>query len=302
MAAEELFPEVMEAHVFRAERRKRGTPIIPNTIDWDSFLRDLKNGYSLKERTVGGVIFDPIEIDGLMMLGVHKPLSVDFMTSIDDDSQDVGNFQSVDTDSRMRFAFSSIVMFSDVDHIFAMARGSRESPHHTAMGKFFSSFAVTPARERWVIEPFMAPDQLDELAKAKGMARFQSSFTTPRTLLDPKAGNGGVITFAQQMSNEVGVELKIDLRVQVAKGNFSSLAAERLLSLFRRDQQDLTRSDSRAKAKALLPNGMIEELNLVRHNMAFSFELPILTDEQKNFTKLAEGLQNVRAELNNQIQ
>lgn len=236
-----------------------------------------------------------------MLLGVHKPLSIDFMTKIDDESQDVGNYLSENTDSTIRFAFSSLVMFSDIDHVFAMARGSRESPHHTAVAKFFRSFIHTPDKYRWVVEPYMAPDQIHELEKAKGLKKFQSSFTTPRTLTDMKEGQNGIMTFAQQVANSVGVELKFDLKVQIAKGHSSSNASRALLDLFNRDRHELTRPDSRAKAQAVLPGGLEEELNLVMHNMAFSFELPILSDEQKNFTQLGQGLLDGREELNNEL-
>lgn len=301
MPVEELIPEVMEAHVFRAQLRKGKKTQPPNPTNWDFLLSELKASHSLKERTVDGLIFDPISISGTMMLGIHKPISFDFMTKIDDESQDVGNYLSEDTDSKIRFAFSSLVMFTEFDHVFAMARGSRESPQHTAVAKFFRHFIDTPEKYHWVVEPYMAPDQLDELEKASGLKKFQTSFTTPRTLMDMKQGRSGVMTFAQQMSDAVGVELKLDLRVQIAKGHYSSLAARKLLELFNRDRGELTRSDSRAKAQAVLPGGVEEELNLVMHNMAFSFELPILSNEQKNFTQLGQGLLDGREELNNEL-
>lgn len=301
MSVEGLFPEVMDAHVFRTVLRHGKNTDLPNSADWNRILSNLKSELTLKERTVGGFIFDPIDISGTMMLGVHKPLSFDFMTKIDDESQDVGNFLSEDTDSHIRFAFSSLVMFTDIDHVFAMVRGSRESPHHTSVQKFFNAFIDAPPKYHWVVEPYMASDQLAELKKAKGLKRFRTSFSTQQTLLDQKDGQNGVMTFAQQMASAVGVELKLDLRVQIPKRNYSSDAARKLLDLFNRDRDDLTRSDSRAKVQAVLPNGLEEELNLVRHNMAFSFELPILTNEQKNFTMLGQGLLDGREDLDNEL-
>lgn len=301
MLQDDEIPESMEAHVFRTERRRGSRPVIPGSVNWDALLRQLKGDYTLKQRTVDGIIFDPIEISGVMLLGIHKPLSVDFMSSIDDESQDVGDFQSNDTNSKIRFAFSSVAMFAESDHVFAMARGSRESPHHTALVKFFNAFMESPHKERWVVEPFMAPDQLDELKRATGLKSFKTTFTTNRRLDDFKEGSGGPMTFAQEMSDAAGVELRLDLRVSLPRGYFSQRAAKGLLDLFRRDQPELTRKDSRAKAQAVLPGGLIEELHLVRHHMAFSFELPILRDEQRNFTKLAEGLLNVRSQLDNQV-
>jgi len=302
MPAIDEFPEVMEAHVFRAELRLGKSKTTQNPPDWNRLLSELKSSTSLKDRTVDGYIFDPIEIDGTMLLGVHKPLSFDFMTKIDDESQDIGDYLSEDTESKIRFAFSSVVMFSSVDHIFAMARGSRESPHHTAVAKFFRHFIDTPPKYRWIVEPFMAPDQLEELEKAKGLKKFQSSFSTPRTLTDLKDGKFGIMSFAQQMADAVGVELKIQLKVQLAPGHYSAKAAKGLLDLFNHDRSELTRGDSRAKAQAVLPHGVEEELNLVKHKMAFAFELPILRDEQRNFTQLGEGLLNVRESLHNQLQ
>lgn len=301
MKEDDEIPESMDAHVFRTERRRGLRPVLPGPVDWDDLLRKLKSDYTLKQRTVDGIIFDPIEVSGVMLLGIHKPLSADFMSAIDDESQDIGDFQSNDTNSKIRFAFSSVVLFAESDHVFAMTRGSRESPHHTALVKFFNAFMETPAKERWVVEPFMAPDQLDDLAMATGLKSFRTSFTTNRLLDEYKDGTGGPMTFAQEMSDAAGVELKLDLRVSIPRGSFSRRAARGLLDLFRRDQAELTRKGSRAKAQAILPGGLVEELYLVRHQMAFSFELPVLRDEQRNFTKLAEGLLNVRSELDNQV-
>lgn len=292
---------VKKASFFQAVILADGKKQHPPARDWNKDLEKIATSTKLKDRKIDDRIFDPVEVGGQYLLGIHKPLKTDFMSTIDENASSVTDFLETDDAAASRFAQSSAVLFTKHNHIFAIALGHQHGPRHASVQAFLTKYFPLDPGAHWVIEPFMDKAQLQKLQKAKGLIEFSTNFTTQRDLFVEDEAGEGVVTFAERLANAVGADVEVKIQVTLPAGHRGAASRKGLLSVFRKDLRKTTGSDSNAKVRAVIEEGVEEELNLVAHKLAEEFELPELGSERRQFSNLLAGLQSVSAEMDDRV-
>lgn len=285
---------------YRAVILKDGAKIFPTEPDWEDSLKRIAKR-PLSERKVEGLIFDPVEVHGQHLLGIHKPMNTQFMSSIDEEAATVTDLLESNDGSRRRFAQSSAVLFTGLGHVFALALGHQHAPRHTAVETFLTHYFPLPAGEHWTIEPFLDRAKILKLKAAGGVVEFSTKFTTKRdlfTLDDPK---DGIVTYAERVAAAVGSDLEVKIQITLPKEYRGQESRRRMKDVVMRDLTRTTGEGSRARAVAMVSEGVEEELSLVAHKLAAEFELPELGSEQRQFSNLMAGLQSVSTELQDRV-
>lgn len=292
---------VKKASFFQAVILLDGKKQHPPARDWNKDLKEIATSTKLKDRKLEDRIFDPVEVGGQYLLGIHKPLKTDFMSTIDEDASSVTDFLETDDSPASRFAQSSAVLFTRHNHIFAIALGHQHGPRQASVQAFLTKYFPPGPGAHWVIEPFMDKAQLQKLQKAKGLIEFSTNFTTQRDLFVEDEAEEGVVSFAERLANAVGADVEVKVQVSLPAGHRGVASRKGLLSVFRRDMRRTTASGSNAKARAVIEEGVEEELSLVAHKLAEEFELPELGSERRQFSNLLAGLQSVSAEMDDRV-
>ena len=296
-------PEKKSAFVHEAQLHGANKYTRPGTRDWNEMLKSIRQGKKLEDRRVDGLYFEPVEIKGRWLLGIHKPLDNSFMTRIEHGAASVSDLMTDDDDKQGMWAHSSAVFFSNTHHVFAIVRGDAHAPGTKAVKTFLDRF-FTPENPNlhWKIAPYMDDGQLSRLKKAEGLVKFSTSFSTQRDLFDVADGTNGITGYLDELADKVGQDLEISIELRLPKHSHNKRAQRRFLRVAKEDLRRTATPESKAKAKAVINDELIEELSLVSHRLATEFELPVLGSEKKQFSDLLNGLDQVRDKLNSRIQ
>lgn len=287
------------ASFFQAVVLKDGIKIHPPTRDWSSEFLRIATETNLKDRLIDGLYFDPVEVDGSYLLGIHKPLKTNFLSAIDSTTNSISDV--LPDDLKDQYAHSSAVMFTGHNHIFALALGHTHAPRHTSVQKFLDTYYPRSEGEHWVIEPFMDHAQIKQFQDAKGAIDFSTKFTTKRDLLDDAITENSLTKFGDQIANAIGSDVEIKISVVLPQGYRSANSMKNLHLFAKRDLRVTTGAGSNAKARTLISEGVEEELHLVAHKLAAEFDLPKIESERQQFSQLLEGLQSVRNEMDDRV-
>lgn len=293
--------ETKNASVFEAKLLSRGSYRRLSPRSWDEALRKIREDYSLSEREIDGIYFDPVEQGGKFLLGMHRPVDGAFKTLIDENTSSISDVLPDEVTDR-RWAESSAVLFSETHHVFIYAGGGRQGPPAGAVVSFLNHFFPGGKGEHWRVEPYLDRPQIDRLKQAKGLIQFSSRFSTQRDLFTSHHAGEGPAAFADRIAEAVGQDIELEITIKLPKQSRGRQATRKLLELIRGDLSRTVRENSNAKAEAIIDDELTEELSLVAHKMAAKFELNIEDTEQRLFTDLLQGLVEVAPELNSRIQ
>lgn len=278
---------------------KDGVKIHPPTRDWNGELEELKLKTNLKDRLIEGLYFDPVRVSNGFLLGVHKPLKTNFLSTIDAETDSISDVLADELGDS--YAHSSAVMFTGHNHIFALALGHTNAPRHTCIEKFLSTYYPRPQGEHWVIEPFMDKAKIKQFQGAKGAIDFSTKFTTKRDLLDDDLAENSLTHIGDQIAEAIGSDVEIKISISLPEGYRNAMSMKSLQQFMKRDLRVTTAAGTNAKARTLISEGVEEELHLVAHKLAAEFDLPQISSERQQFSQLLEGLHSVREEMNNRV-
>lgn len=287
------------ASFFQAVVLKDGIKIHPETRDWGTEFAEIIAETTLEDRLIDGLYFDPVEVDGNYLLGIHKPLKTNFLSTIDPKANSISDV--LPDDLKDRYAHSSAVMFTGYNHIFALALGHTHAPRHTSVEKFLNTYYPRTEGEHWVIEPFMDRAQLKQFREAKGAIDFSTKFTTKRDLLNEELPENSLTQFGDQIAAAIGSDVEIKISVALPPGYRNANSMKNLQLFTKRDLRITTGAGSNAKARTLISEGVEEELHLVAHKLAADFDLPQIDSERQQFSQLLQGLQSVRSEMDDRV-
>lgn len=290
------------AFVHEAQQHDANKYTRPEARNWDEDLQSIQTNKTLDERKINGFYFEPVKIKGRWLLGIHKPLDSAFMTRIDHGASSVSDLMADDDDQGM-WAHSSAVFFSNTHHVFAIVRGDTHAPGANAVKTFLDRFFEPETPDyHWKIAPYMDDGQLSRLKEAKGLVKFSTRFSTQRDLFDSADGTNGITGYLDKLADKVGQDLEVSIELRLPKHSHNKRAQGRFLSVAKEDLKRTATPESKAQAKAVINDELVEELSLVSHRLATEFELPEIGSEKKQFSDLLNGLDEVRDELNARIQ
>ena len=281
----------------------------PGEQDWADLLQRVA-GLSLEDRTVGDIIYEPASLlSAGILLGMHKPINPDFMSTINSKAGKIADFMkaTVTTDeeddlSPERFANSTAVCFLPVGNAFAVALGNTMAPRANQIAHFLDEFLPPEQKGAyWKTEPMVDDDEIRKLRQAKGLVEFSSRFNTSRNLFNMDTESSGVVSFGERIAQRVGGDVEISIEVKLKPAARNTSVKQKMLDLLMTDLQTLAGKGSNAKAKALMPDGIEEELSLVEHNLAADFEIDKLGNESHQFSELLQALGDVSAEMETKV-
>lgn len=265
----------------RRQGRRRSRPEPMEPIDWVAKFARLER-VEWKHKSSKGFVFDPRVMDGVAVLGMHKPLNTQFMSRIDMANGTIEDLlDEAGQDAPTRFAHSTGVAFCVIrgQAFVAMALGSGiHCPKQKTLELFLNEFVPPNGSYAWKVEPVMAPDDRDLLHSARGLTSFSATFVTADLLFgmpDPSGPVGLIKNVARSLGAEV--EARLDLRL--APGHKTDEAAQ--FKMKRGVQDGLAFLDSsgsrRPRALATLSDGSEMLIDLAAHE--FSTTITIDAEE-----------------------
>jgi hypothetical protein len=281
----------------------------PGEQDWADLLQRV-TALTLEERTVNEVIYEPAPLPNLgTLLGMHKPINPDFMSTINSKAGKIADLmkatgeggEKADEPSD-RFANSTAVCFLPIGNVFAVALGNTMAPRAGQLAHFLDEFLRPEAKGAyWKTEPLVDDDEIRKLRQAKGLVEFSSKFNTARHLFNVEDESSGVVSFAERIAQRVGGDVEITIEVKLKPAARNTSVKQKMLDLLVSDLPVLAGKGSNAKAKALMSEGIEEELSLVEHNLAADFEIDRLGSESHQFSELLQALGDVSAEMETKV-
>ena len=297
--------KVKRAHYFRLMALQDGEKAYVDQIDWAQLMQNLLDAdEDERERlAVGDLIFQPGLFEGRAVLGMHAPISTDFLSHYNPKTQEVTDVMSDDEkDDTPRFAHSTAIAFSDHGNIIGAALGANTSPRATSIRHFLERFQTLGQGAHWHVEPVMDPSRILEFMDSKGAVSFEAQFSTAKDLTTEEEGIYGPVSFAESMAKATDADLIIDLNVKLASGVGNAESRGKLKNLLSAALPILARAPkSRTKARVLTADGVYESLNLVASRMQQEFEIAATATERRRFSDLLEGVAVVTAQVEDRL-
>lgn len=296
--------KVKNASFHRAYILKEAQRFEPALQDWLELLERLRS-LPMADRTVDGIIFEPSVEDGVALMGMHKPINPDFMTSIDNKDGTVADLMKSnpgDGEDAKGFAYSTALAFLKQANVFAISLGAQQSPRAPQLAKFLQEF-LKPAQDGayWKVEPLVDDDEIRQLKQSVGLLSLSSTFTTRRSLFEADDASTGVVSFGERMADRVGGDMEITIEVKLSPASRSKSVKTKFLDMVMGDLPRLSEKGSHAKVKAMISEGVEQELSLVEHSLAAEFEISKLSNESHQFSELLHALGNVSAEMEDRV-
>lgn len=294
-------PKDINVTFYRALMLEKGSKRQAETLDWPAVLSTVAK-MTLAELTNDDIIYDVLPERELPIVGVHRVLNTDFMTSIDYATKTITDLmEDAETDERAkRFAHTTAMAFLPEGNVVAIASTSTNSPRAPKVLTDFLTHALPqPAGAHWMADPLLEPNKVAQLKQAKGVERFEARIDSVKEIFDVD-GDYGIASYADELAERLGGDVIIDLSIRLAPHSKASVPARRFLETV---VSTLTRVDHRKKAtaKAVLPDGATEELNLVASRFAATMPVMVDTSERMRYSALLDGLESVSVEMKTRV-
>jgi hypothetical protein len=283
-----------KATFFQAYLLRDGARADVHERDWNGFLSRVAK-LPFEERVVDDYVFEPVQVEDVWALGIHKKLNTQFMSEIDPVAGKMADI--LDGGSNRRgLAHATAVYFTGIDNVFSLALGGgMVSPQASAVATFLDTFAPAGEGAHWKAEPLMQGDDIRKLRNSRGMSLFKTKFSTKRSLFDAGSAQVGISTFASQIADRIGGDVEVEITVKLEPEARGQANLKNFLSLVVPDLGMLTAKGTGAHAKVKTQEGDEEMLSLVAHRLAPEFEIPSLGTNSHQFSELVFALINVSA-------
>lgn len=230
------------------------------------------------------------------VVGVHRGLKPDFLTSIGEGSVEDAIESAVKGRDGRRLAHSTAIAILPDLNVVAVATGDASSPRAPAVVEEFMNLFVA-GDTKWRVTPLPDPDKIEALKAAEGIVQFSTKMTTVRNLFTPESTTG-VTALADELAAKLGGDIEIDILVRLSK---EAKVHQGIRSKFLRYVlADLPRvatdPKNRPKAIAVQANGFTEELNLTAERMSIDVPLSQVDLAERRFSDLVSALRNVTGE------
>lgn len=292
-------PEVKNAYVYRAViRDAHGRRAVE--VDWHA-LFEKYTGRPLKDRTHGDVVYFVTKEDaGQIMLSMHQPLSMDYLTRVSTQDGTVADLLPDDErgEEEDRVARSTTVLPIGRQGHFAYARGVTHAPGHTKVRELLKLEFPLEEGEHWEVEAVVDTGALKQFEAADGLTAFKSKMLIQHDLISMLPRKKGIFKPLAKIAKWVESDLEVELTVRLPESARNHHGKRRELHrLTRNSLPEMVGKNSGAKATVVHQNGQSEVLDLVEHNLVMSFEIPNLQSERRSFTTLCSGLLAIESEV-----
>ncbi|WP_156380289.1 hypothetical protein [Arthrobacter sp. Soil762] len=292
---------VKKAAFYRAYILKDAARQDPQERDWTAFLSGVAK-LPFTERVIDDIVFEPSKFSDGWVLGIHKPINTDFMTRVNAKTGRIADLLDDPEAGDGGLSHSTAVYFTGLGNVFALTGGGgNSSPRSNAVADFLQEFAPPAEGSFWKTEPVMTKDQIEQLRASKGLVEFTSRFSTAQSLFTADDDDTGLVGFAEKLAVRVGGDLEISIQLRLPAESRNKSVKEKLRNLVLGDLPRLAGKGTGAKAKAVLAEGVEEEISLVAHRLAEDFEIGKLGPESRQFSELMQALLNVGAQMEDRV-
>ncbi|EFQ82742.1 hypothetical protein HMPREF0063_11951 [Aeromicrobium marinum DSM 15272] len=272
-------------------------------LDWSDALRAAAT-LPLRERTHDDDVYDLIVDGDLVLVGAHRVLNKDFMTTIDAKSESIRDIMDdvSGEEDGPEFAHTTVMAMLPRHNAIAVVRGGANSPRAKSAAELFLQRHVSVGRgAHWFVEPIMTPPQLDDLRRAKGVQALQARYETLSLLDDPDPQRRGLATTFDNTASSLGAELIIDVNIRIAPGYRHSGSLAGLKDLVLNDLPRLSGKKRSVTAKAVFDDDSNEVIDLVAGKLASSIELEREATESRRYSALLDGLKSVSVDMQTRV-
>lgn len=284
-------PPTKTARVFEGNLLVRGTVRPSAAPDWGTVLSGVK-ALPFEERTLDGVLFEPVETEVGWALSMHKPISRSFKSILRADGGEVLDWMS-DDQGGQRFASSTAVVFLDQNVTFALCKGDHQAPGHPDMEMFLRHFlAPDDPGAHWTVAPVAAPAQTTEFKATTRVRSLDLAMTTRGNLFthDLRGKGNALDAVLSSLADAVGADMQVNLRLAIEPAQRSTRAEQSMHDLVEGSIGWIEASGTRAVVETEDRAGVREALNLVVHALAVDIPLPPESTERQSFRDIMEGL------------
>ncbi len=269
-----------------------------NLVDWKRVMTEVAT-LPIKQRVAGEYIYVPtVDEAGRGRLAVHRPLSMDFMSTVDSDTMEVQDVPVADLDAM--FAHSTAVVFLLQLNVFGLVGGSGvHSQGKPAIVDFLNEFMKPGLGATWEAEPLMDRDRIDDFRKSDGVTEFYARFDSENNLILPEAK--GIFGFGDVVADRIGSDVEVEIRVKLPKDAPQTVAAKLKNLILKDEGRWSTNKGGGARVKAK-KGPLSEELNLVAARFAVEREIVELRDHEASFSILMDLAGAVTGEYEDRIE
>lgn len=289
-------------HVLRLTPRG---PIPSQQIPWDAVLKTWSKR-SLADQEITDLIYHPTLDLALPVLGIHKPTSGAFRSTIDLTTQNIHDVLTrTNTDGHL-VADSTAVALLPEHNLFALCKGNQSSPGEKTLITFLEHTFPPEDDSSWTIHPVWDPAKLDALKGGERRAkRIEMVYETQQDLFNVHLDDGasGIAQALNSLAQAVGAELRIRLDVSVSPKNPSTRdqAQRRLWRAFTNSADSLIGRVDRANVFVEDSDEDEHVLNFVRRRLSVQTTIPDLDDNAQTFTALQEAVVRVAGEQHTRV-
>lgn len=275
-------------------------------VEWSGHLTGVA-ALPLGERTHddGADIYEahPGKAGELVLVGALRAINTDFMTQIDPTTGSVQDVLDEDSElSARQFAHTTVMAFLPRHNVVAVARGGTNAPRGQSAVQLFLTRHVPQERgSQWVVEPVIAPPQIDRLQRAKGVMALEARYETLQHLdsLDPEAG--GMASYLDNFAAELGGEVIVDVNVRIASDSRSGTTFRRMKDALVKDLQRLQAGGKPVQARVVYDDDTTELVDLVAAKLGASIELGESHVSRRQYSALLDGLRSVSTEMQTRV-
>ena len=295
--------KVKKVNFFRASLLVDGRKRNLDGFDWKPIVDAAMNAPS-EQRVFDDVICEAANSEGNLLLGLHAPLNTDFLTTLDTSTGSIIDLMATKSDdvsgAPNRLFNSSAVLFFPVGATFALVSANTSAPRQAKVVSLLDRFAPQGQGKHWKCDPLYDRSKIAELRKARGLIEFSKQVETQRDLFSDTHSQG-LASVLDEIAEKVGGDVEVNLSIKLTQSANDLSTQQRFLRSVTEGLTRLVTRGSRAKARAIFPDGFEEELDLVEHRLYEEFDLDTSASERAQFSELQRLLVTVRAEMETRV-
>lgn len=270
-------------------------------IDWKTEFEELALRQH-SERVLDKVIYEPRVVDGVPVLGIHRPLNPDFMQYMPADADHtVSIFEALKeaegptpAEQVERFVRSTAVAFPLPGKV-AVCMSGQDCPRIGALMPFLTKF-FPPAVEgfSWNHEPYMTEGDVRRFKEqSAGVRSADLSFTTARDVFAPDSSAGvSLLNMADGLADQLGGDIEVTMTIRLSKGSNRPETRQRMRDAITNDlPRYASNPHGRASIVSTSSSGLDEEeLDLMQHRVTHQVEIMESDTEERTFDNLLQAV------------
>ncbi|GAA1513554.1 hypothetical protein [Brevibacterium permense] len=284
---------------FRVSQSTPDGEFLPDEFDWER-VHNFLSGHAHHQAKLEDHWFS--RYPDLSSFAIHRPISTDFMTQLDSDGP-VKDLADSTGDDGKPLSISTFVMPFGARPYFVLASGGQNPPGKAQLLALLEEAYPQERGIHWKISPVMGSGKLQQLKREGEITEFRSQFATQRDLLkliEDQSQQGtlpGPIQLEQQLTEEVGDDVEVEIKVRLTKAGRQKQKSRRgLASLFLSSSRLFIQPGKKSEAKIYNSDGHIEDVSLVESNLAHKEEVSVAGD-RLTFSGLVGEIHGRRTDL-----